>query len=101
MSARGVAEGDALCERAKQRLGYALSRFGPGVERVSVRFTSEDNALGGRDVRCRARVWLKSREIVEVDTLDGGNAIDRAADRLVSRIEWLLADGDGRGAREP
>jgi hypothetical protein len=82
-----------LCERVEQRLVYALTRFGAGVERVAVRLSDEKNALGGLDTRCQMRAWLRDRSSISVETLDGWAALERAVDRLVVRIELALVDG--------
>ena len=81
--------------RVEQRLVYALSRFGAGVERVTVHLSDEKNALGGLDRRCRMRAWLRNRGTVAVETLDGRASFGRAADRLEARIEWALVNGQG------
>jgi len=83
----------ALRRSVEQRVIYTFSRFGPGVERVAVRIADRQNVLGGVDRRCRMRAWLKHRESVAVETLDGPGAIDRAADRLAARVEWALVNG--------
>jgi hypothetical protein len=91
----------ALRRSVEQRLVYALSRFGGGVERVAVRIADRQNVLGGVDRSCRMRAWLKHRESVAVETLDGPGAIDRAADRLAARVEWALVNGRAETLPEP
>jgi hypothetical protein len=77
----------------ERRLLYALSRFGPGVERVTVRLSDVVNPLGGVDRRCRMRAYLRRQESIRVETLDGPQGIDRAVSRLAERVEQALASG--------
>ena len=93
MSAEGLPVSAAERRRLERRLVYALSRFGKGVERVAVRLSDETNALGSLDRRCRMRAWLRNRKSVAVETLDGRASFDRAAERLVVRVEWALVNG--------
>lgn len=84
---------DAQRQGVERRLRLALSRFGRGVERVTVRLSDVANPLGGVDTRCRMRAWLRLSGSVAVQTLDGSTAIDRAAARLAARVEWTLVNG--------
>lgn len=93
MIAAGFEVSDDLRRSIELRLLSALSRFGPGVERVVVRLSDAANPLGGVDRRCRMRAWLRRRESVRVQTLDGPSAIPRAVERLTQRVEWALVDG--------
>jgi hypothetical protein len=93
VTAKGFRLGAEQRRVVEQRLLYALSRFGAGVERVAVGLADERNALGGLDRRCRMRAWLRNGGSAAVETLDGRAALDRAAERLVLRVEWALLDG--------
>lgn len=93
MGATGFRVSGALRRSVAQRLLYALSRFGDGVERVAVGLSDEKNAFGGVDRHCRMRAWLKHHRSVSVATMDGPGAVDRAAERLAVRVEWALVDG--------
>ena len=86
---------DELHRHVERRVSYALGRFGPWVERVTVRLSNTANPLGGVDQHCRMRAWLRRRRIVGVRTVDGSSAIDRAVARLARRVEWTLVDGRG------
>ncbi len=100
--ATGLEVGDDLRVGVERRLLYALSRFGAGVERVVVRLSDVPNPLGGFDRRCCMRAWLRGDEIVRVETRDGPAALDRAAGRLASRVEWALVNGRAEtGATAP
>jgi hypothetical protein len=89
----GAGVGDDLRRGVERRLLCALSRFGPGVERVTVRLSDVANPMGGVDRRCRMRAYLRRQESIRVETMDGPQAIDRAASRLAERVEWALASG--------
>jgi len=91
--AAGWEVSDELRRNIELRLLSALSRFGPGVERVVVRLSDTANPLGGVDRRCRMRASLRKRPSVRVETLDGPSAIARAVERLTQRVEWALIDG--------
>jgi hypothetical protein len=93
VTAKGFRLGAEQRRIVEQRVIYALSRFGAGVERVAVGLADETNALGGLDRRCRMRAWLRNRSSVAVETLDGQASLDRAAERLVARVEWALVNG--------
>ena len=84
---------DGLRRSVGQRLLYALSRYGAGIERVAVRLSDVANPLGGVDQRCRMRAWLTGKKNVRVETMDGPLAIDRAVGRLAERVGWALVDG--------
>ena len=91
--AEGFEVGDDLRRSVERRLLYALSRFGPGVERVAVRLSDVANPMGGVDRVCRIRAWLRWHESIRVETMDGPLAIDRAVRRLAARVEWTLVNG--------
>jgi ribosome-associated translation inhibitor RaiA len=90
--AAGIEVSEDLRREVERRLLTALSRFGFRVERVEVRLSDDANPLGGVDRCCRMRAWLRHHGSVEVRTLDGDAAIERAVVRLARRVEWALAD---------
>jgi hypothetical protein len=75
-----------------QRLLFALGRFSRQVERVTVSLSDVTNPLGGIDRRCQMRAWLRQGGSVAVQTVDGAGAVDRAATRLATRVEWAIVD---------
>jgi hypothetical protein len=87
----GDGVGDDLRRSVERSLLYALSRFGPGVERVSVHLSDVANPMGGVDRRCRMRAYLRRHQSIRVETMDGPQGIDRAVTRLAERVEWALA----------
>jgi len=75
---------DRLRERIERRMHFALSRFEPRIERVTIRLFDVNGPRGGEDKRCRIVVRVRGCEpaaVVEADR-DLGTAIDRAADRV-------------------
>ena len=93
--AAGFDISDDLRKRVRQRVLLSLSRFAPGVERITVHLSDEVNPLGGLDRCCRMQAWLVRRKSVRVETKDGALAIERAVERLATRVEWALVDGRG------
>jgi len=89
----GDGVGDDLRRGVERSLLYALSRFAPGIERVSVHLSDVANPLGGVDRRCRMRAYLRRHQSIRVETVDGPQGIDRAVTRLAQRVEWALASG--------
>ena len=83
-----------------RRVLLALSRFGPGLSRVTVRLSTRGNPLGGVDQRCRICVRTASRGDVRAEVLDGTvhGAVDRAAAQLGTKVGLAL---EVIGARPP
>jgi len=84
-----------------RRVLLALSRFGPGLARVTVRLSTRGNPLGGGvDQRCRMCARTVSSGDVRAEVLDGTvyGAVDRAAAQLGKRVGLAL---EVRGARPP
>jgi hypothetical protein len=84
-----------------RRVHLALSRFGPRVQRVTVRIAKPTNPFGGIDHRCRMRAWLQAAEDVRAEAINGKvEAVGRAATRLAKGVGWALDGGPGtRGGR--
>jgi hypothetical protein len=94
----------AVRAMAVRRVRLALSRFGGRVRRVTVRVARPTNPLGGIDHRCRMRAWLQAAGDVRAEAINGRveAAVDRAAARLATCVDWALDGGPvtiGRAAQ--
>jgi hypothetical protein len=78
----------------------ALSRFGPGVRKVTVRLAEPANPLGGVDQRCRMRAWMRQSDDIHAEAINGGfeTAVARAARQLAQRVGYALDGGAMDGA---
>ena len=67
----------------RRRAGFALSRLGPRVERVEVRFEDVNGTRGGVDKLCRVMVTLARgpAKVVEDRDADLATLIDRVLAR--------------------
>jgi hypothetical protein len=75
----------------------AVSRFGPGIQGVTIRLTESENALGGIDRRCCVRARLRSGPVLQAEAVNGEleEAIGRSAARLARLVGAALDDGGG------
>jgi len=80
-----------------------MSRFGPGIQAVTVRLTESQNPLGGVDRRCRVRARLHSGLLLQAEAVNGelGEALGRSASRLARLVAIALDGGDGRPGPPP
>jgi len=75
---------DSTREFAERRLLFALSRFAPRVDRVSVVIDDVNGPRGGVDKSCRVQVYLERLGMVTATFTDTElePALARAADRI-------------------
>jgi hypothetical protein len=87
----------ALRIEARRRVLLAMSRFGPGIQGVTIRLAESENALGGVDRRCRLRARLRSGLRLQAEAVNGelGEAMGRSAARLARLVGVVLDGGDG------
>ena len=88
---RNVAVTKDLRAHVERRLGFALSRFGDGIGRVTVRFSETNGRGNGVDRRCQIHVDLRPRS-VQVEDTDANlfAAVDHAADRVGRSVARAL-----------
>ena len=89
---QGIELTEDVRERAERSLGFALGRFSPRIERVTVRLVDMNGPRGGVDKRCRIEVKLRStgRVLIEEIAPSLQRAIDRAADRAARATDRSL-----------
>lgn len=80
-----------LREDVRWRVGRRLGKFGPYIERVTVRFEDVNGPRGGVDTMCRIKVVLSglASVVVEETASDASKAFNRAdgvAERVVRRV---------------
>jgi len=75
---------DALRERVRRRMGFALGGRDEHIQRVSVRLSDINGPKGGKDMCCQIRVILEKEPDVLVKDIETDLyvAIDRASDRV-------------------
>ena len=76
-------------DQAERRLRYALTRFEPQVERVTLHVQDENGPKGGVDKTCRVDVYLRHGDPVTVSDMDASlmAAISRVADRISRAVD--------------
>ncbi|MFO0901625.1 MAG: HPF/RaiA family ribosome-associated protein [Pirellulales bacterium] len=76
-------------EQAERRLRYALTRFEPQVERVTLHVQDENGPKGGVDKTCRVDVYLRHGDPVTVSDADASllAAVSRAAERVSRAVD--------------
>ncbi len=89
---RGRELTDEEREQVERRLRYALTRFEPQVERVTLHVQDENGPRGGVDKSCRVDVFLRHGDPVTVSDVDASMmaAVSRAADRVSRAVERRL-----------
>jgi sigma 54 modulation/S30EA-like ribosomal protein len=87
---------EAVRGSVERRVLLALSRFGPRLEKVTVRLAEPENPLGGIDQRCRMRAWLVPPTDIRAEAINGtiDAVVSRAAAQLAKRVALVL-DGHG------
>jgi ribosome-associated translation inhibitor RaiA len=80
---RGFSLTDALRTHCERQLGFALSRFGDRLTRVTVRLVDINGPHGGVDKRCSLVISLRGLGpvVVESTDVDLYAAISRSAER--------------------
>lgn len=107
LKARGVDLPDGLAVRIGERLGFALERFAPRIERVVVFLHDLNGPRGGIDKACRILVRVRGCGMVTAGVVDPDwwVAVDRATTRIghtVSRsVDRRKAAWHLRVARRP
>ena len=82
-----------LAEHIERRLGFALGRFDPDIERVAVRVREINHAHNGNaDKLCRIQLDLVFGPalVAEADGPDLLSAVDLAADRIARLVGSTL-----------
>ena len=88
---RGGSVPERLRVHIDRRLGFALSRFGQRITRVTVHF-SDGKGARSAETLCRIEVTLASRKVHVEDTNDDAfAAVDHAAGRASRSVARLLA----------
>lgn len=91
---RTSAPDDKTRDGIEDRIHFALSRFGPSIEQVSVRIAEVDTAQDrdGSQVLCRLSVRMKQLGSFSIDSLndDPVAAASWAADRAAKRVQRFL-----------
>jgi ribosome-associated translation inhibitor RaiA len=84
---------DALRERVKRRMGFALGGRDENIQRVEVRLSDINGPKGGKDMCCQIRIVLsRIPDVVIKDTeTDLCVAIDRAFDRAGRSVARQLS----------
>lgn len=80
---QGTDLADAIRQYAARRIRFALGRFAPRVDRVTVRISDINGVRGGVDQCCHVSVEFPPKGQVVVDQVDADlfTAIDRASER--------------------
>jgi putative sigma-54 modulation protein len=93
----------ALRVEVRRRVLLAMSRFGPGIQGVSVRLAESENPLGGVDRRCRVRARLRSGVLLQAEAMNGEleEAVGRSSARLARLVAIALDGGEGRQSQPP
>jgi ribosomal subunit interface protein len=88
---RGVSVTERLRVHIDRRLGFALSRFGERITRVTVNF-SDGKGARSSETLCRIEVTLASRKVQVEDTNDDAfAAVEHAAGRAARSVARVLA----------
>jgi len=76
----------------ERRLEFALGRFQPRIERITVRMADVNGPRGGADKRCRITVALIPRGEVMVEDIDHDPFVlaSRVAKRIRRAVRRLL-----------
>jgi len=92
----------SLKESIERKLLFAMSRFTPMVERVSVVLSDQNGPKGGHDQACRVTAYLRHGEILTISDSDlqiepsVARAIDRLARAVARHLDRLR---EGRKSR--
>ena len=92
VSSRKCSPDDAMREDIRGQIFFALSRFSPRIEQVTVQIEDVDGTRGSSHQLCRLSVRMKrlgsfSVESVEEEILD---AVSRAANRAAKQVQRIL-----------
>ncbi len=92
--ARDIEVTKALREHVELRLGFALSRFGEHIGRVSVHLSNSEEKRNGGEKLCRIKIsvprWFKVQE-ADADVFA---AVARAADKAARATARMLEKAD-------
>ena len=100
MRVRGLEDVGALKEQIVRRVQFALGRFAPEVQRVTVRLGDENGPRGGVDKRCHLTVRGNRFGTVVIDERDGdaAAALDLAAGRASRAVARAIDRSRDRAA---
>jgi len=88
--ARDVKVTKALRAHVELRLGFALSRFGEQIGRVTVHFSNSEEHHSSPEKRCRIVVDLQRSVKVQETDADVFAAVTRAADRVARSVAHAI-----------
>ena len=80
-------------EEIRGRIYFALSRFNPRIEKISVQIGDAGGTSGSSQQLCRLSVRMKqlgSFSIVSVEEEEALDAVSRAADRAARQTQRIL-----------
>jgi hypothetical protein len=92
VSSRTNSLDDARREDIRGRMFFALSRFCPHIERVTVEIRDVDRTRGGSQQLCRLSVQMKRLGSFSVESVEeeAPDAVSRAVDRAAKRVQRIL-----------
>ncbi len=101
VSSHTVPVDDQLREEVRDQVYFALSRYTPRIEQVTVRIGGVGGVQGARRQLCRLSVRVKSLGSFLVESVEAelAEAVGRAAERAARRLERILEEQ--RGQRRP
>ena len=86
-------------EYLQRKLARMLAKFGPAVERTSVRLEDVNGPRGGIDKRCQVKVVLKGLQSVYVD--ERHRSVQAAMDRALTRADRAVRQALQRHRTRP
>jgi len=101
VSSQTVPIDDRLREEVRGQVYFALSRYSPRIEQVTVRIGGVGGTLEARRQLCRLSVRIKGLGSFLVESVeeDLAAAVERAAERAARRLERILEEQ--RSQRRP
>ena len=92
VASRKIVIGKSLRKDIRDRIYFAMSRYSPRIEAVTVRIEDVNEARSGSETLCRMSVRIKGIGSFAVESVDDemSVAVSRAARQAASRILRLL-----------
>jgi ribosome-associated translation inhibitor RaiA len=102
LRARSVAVSEATRAHVRKRIERALGKYGPRVERATVRFEDVNGPRGGVDTTCRIKVVVGHLPsvLVEHRASSARGAFDLAAAAIERAVRRALGRADLSGSRK-